>query len=619
MLVCAFLLSISITSRADNYEAYEICGELGILQGDETGLSMSYLNKETTRLQAAILYLRLKGLEEDALSYAGYTNFVDASDVVWSGGRAIMSYLYNHPDLGWIGDDAGRFSPNSVITAKSYYKVLLEALGYKQGEDFTWQEVTGFAYDHGLGDASGYLYITNRVFSEMTVEALQTFNKNGDLYAQALVNDMVIEEDKAVELGIISFPANTYYYVEFTFSDEDQILNADGVSFTTLTATIRRRSDGAKMGVYGLMSFNITEGTLSKNTANIIDGSATVWVTSEFAYDVVIADLSVQVTDAGSYNEFLGLSGEVSITYDPNEEIEDVNYSKVSVDDVEALTCDRIIVTYTGPISASSYKATLLQQAMNIDDWETLVRAGTHAGLFIDGYRVYVEDVIQHSSNQLEFILHTDSTYEWDPLFIDQIREGWIPTVNQGYLSDNETHLLTIPVDVGGLVYASDNHVFMMQDTISPEMMVVSASSARQLTVHFSEPVAEYSVEMAARGDGTVDGLVQFSFGEPGTKDVFTIDGKRLYLTGSEVGATPDEIAYAINNNLILINSLQVVGYNEATGLDERHKVMIVLDAYSALLQGNHTLYAHNVLDWAGMSDGVNVMTPKTLSFYVNE
>src|SRR5690554_3006448 len=42
----------------------EIAGELGLLIGDGNGLTDEYLAKPTTRLQAAIMFLRLKGLED---------------------------------------------------------------------------------------------------------------------------------------------------------------------------------------------------------------------------------------------------------------------------------------------------------------------------------------------------------------------------------------------------------------------------------------------------------------------------------------------------------------------------------------------------------------------------
>ncbi|MDF2719073.1 MAG: hypothetical protein K0R28_5998, partial [Paenibacillus sp.] len=55
----------------------QVAAELGVLQGDGSGITAGYLAKTTTRIQAAILFLRLKGLEQTALAYKGTDNFSD--------------------------------------------------------------------------------------------------------------------------------------------------------------------------------------------------------------------------------------------------------------------------------------------------------------------------------------------------------------------------------------------------------------------------------------------------------------------------------------------------------------------------------------------------------------
>ncbi|MGE5677585.1 MAG: esterase, partial [Pseudomonadota bacterium] len=53
---------------------------LGVLKGDTSaGVTSDYLAKTTTRMQAAIMYLRLKGLEDEALAFTGTANFADAN------------------------------------------------------------------------------------------------------------------------------------------------------------------------------------------------------------------------------------------------------------------------------------------------------------------------------------------------------------------------------------------------------------------------------------------------------------------------------------------------------------------------------------------------------------
>src|SRR4051794_17168590 len=70
----------------------QIAGDLGILVGEGSGLTSDYLNKPTMRIQAAIMFLRLKGLEADAMAFQGTANFVDAN-LVWKEGQPFLAYL----------------------------------------------------------------------------------------------------------------------------------------------------------------------------------------------------------------------------------------------------------------------------------------------------------------------------------------------------------------------------------------------------------------------------------------------------------------------------------------------------------------------------------------------
>jgi len=124
--------------------------KMNILKGDGNGVNEDYLSKGTTRIQAAVIYLRLLGLEDEALKFSSGDNFADADTLAWEEGRNILAYLKANPQLGWIGVGEGKFDPNGPATAQMIYKVLLEALGYKEGQDFTYDNTLNFAADKGL-------------------------------------------------------------------------------------------------------------------------------------------------------------------------------------------------------------------------------------------------------------------------------------------------------------------------------------------------------------------------------------------------------------------------------------------------------------------------------------
>ena len=167
----------------------EICETLGMLKGEGEGVTEEYLATTPQRYQAAIMFLRLKGLEEEALAYEGEDNFDDAG-LIWEGGQNMLAYLKANPELGWVGIGNNLFDPLSPITAKQYYKVLLTALGYEYDIDFTWDEVLDFAADAGLSEVADVENFTVNDLAIATVEALKADVAEG---GQTLIEKLVEE------------------------------------------------------------------------------------------------------------------------------------------------------------------------------------------------------------------------------------------------------------------------------------------------------------------------------------------------------------------------------------------------------------------------------------------
>ncbi|NOU95336.1 hypothetical protein GC093_19200 [Paenibacillus sp. LMG 31456] len=175
----------------------QIVADLGVLQGDGSGVSDAYLAKSTTRLQAAILFLRLKGLEATAASFTGKENFTDAG-LVSDGNKAILAYLKANPQLGWSGTGNGKFEPAGQITAQQYYKVLLESLGYKQDSDFTYDKTVSFSGGLGLSQVANAGSLRNGHIATATVEALKVKVKGGSkTLLDTLVEQKVVDAAKA--------------------------------------------------------------------------------------------------------------------------------------------------------------------------------------------------------------------------------------------------------------------------------------------------------------------------------------------------------------------------------------------------------------------------------------
>jgi predicted lipoprotein with Yx(FWY)xxD motif/plastocyanin len=200
MLFAVIMVVSVMTALADGEQAVksetQVVADLGILVGDGNGLTDEYLNKGTTRIQAAIMFLRLKGLEADAKAFKGTDNFSDAK-LVWAEGQSILAYLKANPQLGWQGMGNGTFDPLSGITAQQYYKVMLEALGFMQGMDFEYADVFMVAADNGLTKVATVEMFKNINVATATVEALNaTMHEGGKTLAAALSDAKIIDASK---------------------------------------------------------------------------------------------------------------------------------------------------------------------------------------------------------------------------------------------------------------------------------------------------------------------------------------------------------------------------------------------------------------------------------------
>lgn len=209
-LVLAFALVFSsfTAAFADTTTAIPVdaqaAKDLGMLVGkDSSGVTVSYLNETPTRLQSAIMFLRLKGLEQTALSYTSTNNFADANEVAWVGGKNIMAYLKNNPELGWAGVGGNKLNPNGLIDSASYYKVMLESLGYAQGTDFEWSGIVAFAAQKGLVKVANDTNFIVADVATATIEALKVAVKGGTkTLATTLVETGVINEAAAILAGV---------------------------------------------------------------------------------------------------------------------------------------------------------------------------------------------------------------------------------------------------------------------------------------------------------------------------------------------------------------------------------------------------------------------------------
>jgi len=208
VLAFAMVFSTITVAFADTEVSKEAkaLATLGMLEGDGNGVTVEYTAKELTRLGAAAALLKLKGLYDEAVAFKGEDNFADVKDYAWVEGRNLMAYLKANPGLGFGGDEKGNFNPGAMINEQSYYKVLLETLGYKQttsevAGDFAWEEVFDFAEKVGLKPAKAEKFTIDEL-AKATFAALNAKTKDGKVYVDTLIAAGVVTEELAVAAGV---------------------------------------------------------------------------------------------------------------------------------------------------------------------------------------------------------------------------------------------------------------------------------------------------------------------------------------------------------------------------------------------------------------------------------
>lgn len=354
--------SITVAFAEDTLgEDAQICADLGMLKGETGTVDAAYVATAPTRLQAAVMFLRLKGLEAEALAFTGEDNFADG-EIAWAEGANLIAYLKANPQLGWIGDGTN-FNPTGVMTAQAYYKVLLEALGYKQttaevAGDFAWEEVFTFAASVGLSKVAAVESFTVNDLAVATVEALKGNVKDtGKTLAATLVDADVIDEAKAAAAGLVEV-APALVTVE--------VKEAKATGNAVVEVTFKEAVDEAAENVanYAIEGLAVNAATISGAKTVILD---TAPMTSGKVYKLTVGEKTVQftgiakVTGGPEIETVLGADvEEVVIKFDKNIDLatgsDPANYSIAGVEIVSAeVDEDEVTLTTEGLKNKTKY------------------------------------------------------------------------------------------------------------------------------------------------------------------------------------------------------------------------------------------------------------------------
>ncbi|MBE6913169.1 MAG: transporter substrate-binding domain-containing protein [Ruminococcaceae bacterium] len=188
LVIITVLLSVSAFAAEPEYFADKL-SEIGIFKGTNKGYE---LDREPTRTEAAVMFVRLLGAEEEAMSLSYTAPFVDVDN--WA--KPYVQYLYDKNLIKGI--DEITFGSSEACYVEQYSAILLRVLGYSDEEDgdFEYDDVLDFAEEEGILDVpykwQDELYRKDVV--TMTYTALASAPKSGETnLLTKLVNDGAIQ------------------------------------------------------------------------------------------------------------------------------------------------------------------------------------------------------------------------------------------------------------------------------------------------------------------------------------------------------------------------------------------------------------------------------------------
>ena len=148
----------------------------GLFKGDGTGYGSGYaLERTATRLEGLIMFIRLLGEENAALSGAGTHPFKDVP--AWADKYVAYAYAKGYTK----GTGSNTFGTNDTLTSYHYLTFILRALGYSEGTDFTWSTSVADAKGLGIITAGESSAFTNNTFYRAQVSYVSYYTLSAKL------------------------------------------------------------------------------------------------------------------------------------------------------------------------------------------------------------------------------------------------------------------------------------------------------------------------------------------------------------------------------------------------------------------------------------------------------
>ena len=332
LTVAVFASMFAVPALAEETADALTLETLGVLKGTGNGVDAAYRASTPTRYQAAWLFLRLLGKEDEAKVWQGTLNFSDVDTAENAEGhklndenKKMLGYLYAHQNLGFRGYADDTFRPFVDVDAQMYYKLMLVALGYVEGTDFTWDTVFAKAIEVGLiaeAPAAGAAFTIDSI-ADATVAALgTTYKGTTDSLIKKLVEvDKALDADKAAASGLYEAPVVVLTVTDVKASDMGEI-------FVTFNSEV----DAAKL------AGNFT-----------VDGNA---ATAKLSADGKVATVVVPTPKANGQSYALVVKKAIGLEADYTASITVFDTAKPTVVDVKLTGPNTFDITFSEILAA---------------------------------------------------------------------------------------------------------------------------------------------------------------------------------------------------------------------------------------------------------------------------
>lgn len=168
---------------------------LNLVNGDARGLR---LDEQLSRAESLVLIIKLLG-DQDKLKNTDLKTFKDVKSTDWF--APYVAYASKNGIA--LGINKDQFAPNAPVNEKQFLKMLLSAMHYEIGKDFTWESIESFAASKG--------YVVSAASEKSSTNSAPLFNRSNAFdftftaLKQAPKDEKVTILEKLISTGKIDY------------------------------------------------------------------------------------------------------------------------------------------------------------------------------------------------------------------------------------------------------------------------------------------------------------------------------------------------------------------------------------------------------------------------------